>query len=105
MKNSMDLKEEIKWEINVRLPHRSDRQQFNTLIDGKWKIEVDLVNCKLQFEVSCRNNWDFYEAYNKANKWLLNQFDWPNFEILSIYCPESNKGWKNFKLDCESYSK
>ena len=90
----MDLNEEIRWEVKIRLNRPDDRQQFNASIDGKW-----------EFEVGCKNNWNVWEAYNKANKWLLNQFDWPNFQILSVYCPESNRGWKNFKIDCESYSK
>lgn len=90
----MALENEVRWEVKVRLNRPEDRKQFNVSELGEWT-----------FEVRCDNNWNLWQTYNKANKWLLNQFDWPNFEILSIYCPESNKGWKYFKTDCLSFSK
>lgn len=86
--------DEIKWEVVVQLNRPEDRKRFNVK-------ELGTFN----FEVGCDNDWDYHYAYNRANKWLLNQFDYPNFFILSVYCAQSNRGWKYFKIDCDEFSK
>lgn len=81
----------ITWLVTVRLNSLKDREKFAFPRNKIFEIEHD-------------NDWNMWQVLGKMEKLLYSEMNRDDFQILIIYCPQSNKGWKNFKTVCETYS-
>ena len=85
---------EITWLVTVRLNSPLQRNNHG----------IGQIGNKM-FEIEHENDWNMWQVLGKIERQLYQEMDRSDFMILSIYCPQSNKGWKNFRTDCEPYSK
>lgn len=85
---------DITWLVRVRLNRPIDREHYG----------IKAMGDKM-FEIKHDNDWNMWQILGKIEKQLYQEMNREDFQVLSIYCPQSNKGWKYFKINCESYSK
>jgi len=93
MTTTNSLTPDITWLVTVRLNSPKHRENYG----------ISEIGNKM-FEIKHDNDWNLWQVLGKIEKILYSEMERGDFQILTIYCPKSDKGWKNFKTDCEFYS-